>query len=63
MKHTSPLLKQLCLGLLASASLWSASVWAQAQSFTLGNGMTLIVKPDRRAPTVAHMVWVRADRA
>jgi zinc protease len=59
MKHTSPLLKQLCLGLLASASLWSASVWAQAQSFTLGNGMTLIVKPDRRAPTVAHMVWVR----
>jgi len=59
MKHNSPLLKQLCLGLLASASLWSASVWAQAQSFTLGNGMTLIVKPDRRAPTVAHMVWVR----
>ena len=59
MKHTSPLFKQLCLGLLACASLWSASVWAQAQSFTLGNGMTLIVKPDRRAPTVAHMVWVR----
>ena len=31
-----------------------------AQSFTLSNGMTLIVRPDRRAPTVAHMVWVRA---
>lgn len=30
-----------------------------AQSFTLSNGMTLIVRPDRRAPTVAHMVWVR----
>jgi zinc protease len=27
--------------------------------FTLANGMTLIVKPDRRAPTVAHMLWVR----
>jgi zinc protease len=31
----------------------------QAQRFTLSNGMTLIVRPDRRAPTVAHMLWVR----
>ncbi|MEX1166570.1 MAG: pitrilysin family protein [Hydrogenophaga sp.] len=30
-----------------------------AQQFTLSNGMTLIVQPDRRAPTVAHMLWVR----
>ncbi|WP_353236013.1 pitrilysin family protein [Diaphorobacter ruginosibacter] len=30
-----------------------------AQLFTLKNGMTLIVKPDRRAPTAVHMVWVR----
>ena len=30
-----------------------------AQQFTLSNGMTLIVRPDRRAPTVAHMLWVR----
>ena len=30
-----------------------------AHSFTLSNGMTLIVRPDRRAPTVAHMLWVR----
>ncbi|WP_310564424.1 pitrilysin family protein [Hydrogenophaga sp.] len=29
------------------------------QRFTLSNGMTLIVQPDRRAPTVAHMLWVR----
>ena len=29
------------------------------QQFTLSNGMTLIVQPDRRAPTVAHMLWVR----
>ena len=33
---------------------------AQAQQFTLANGMTLIVKPDRRAPTAVHMLWVRA---
>jgi zinc protease len=32
---------------------------SQTQQFTLANGMTLIVKPDRRAPTVAHMLWVR----
>jgi zinc protease len=27
--------------------------------FTLKNGMTLIVKPDHRAPTAVHMLWVR----
>jgi hypothetical protein len=30
-----------------------------AQTFTLSNGMTLIVQPDRRAPTAVHMLWVR----
>lgn len=30
-----------------------------AQQFTLSNGMTLIVRPDRRAPTAVHMLWVR----
>ncbi|WP_040330863.1 M16 family metallopeptidase, partial [Acidovorax delafieldii] len=30
-----------------------------ARQFTLANGMQLIVQPDRRAPTVMHMVWVR----
>ena len=31
----------------------------QAEQFKLDNGMTLIVKPDRRAPTAVHMMWVR----
>jgi len=31
----------------------------QSQQFTLSNGMTLIVKPDHRAPTAVHMLWVR----
>ena len=31
----------------------------QIAQFTLANGMTVIVKPDRRAPTAVHMVWVR----
>jgi zinc protease len=32
---------------------------AQAHTYTLANGMTLWVKPDRRAPTAVHMLWVR----
>lgn len=27
--------------------------------FTLPNGLTVIVKPDRRAPTAVHMLWLR----
>ena len=30
-----------------------------AQQFTLSNGMALIVKTDRRAPTAVHMLWLR----
>jgi zinc protease len=37
----------------------AAQTGSTAQTFTLSNGMTLIVQPDRRAPTVVHMVWVR----
>ena len=29
------------------------------EQFMLANGMTLIVKPDRRAPTAVNMLWVR----
>ena len=39
-----------------TASAQSAPV---PQQFTLGNGMTLIVKVDPRAPTAVHMLWVR----
>ena len=45
------------------ASLGSTAALAQApapvEQFTLANGMTVIIKPDKRAPTVAHMLWVR----
>ncbi len=41
----------------ATSALESPSV--QAQQFTLANGMSLIVKPDRRAPTAVHMLWLR----
>ena len=32
---------------------------AKAEQFTLANGLTVIVKPDRRAPTAVHMLWLR----
>jgi zinc protease len=60
---------------LALAALWTSPVSAQssssssssfaatspvrAEQFTLSNGMTLIVRPDRRSPTAVHMLWVR----
>ncbi len=40
-------------------SIPPSSAVSGAQQFTLKNGMQLIVKPDRRAPTAVHMVWVR----
>ncbi len=73
MKHNATLSMTLsmtrwfavCLLSLASAAGAATSppapepATAQAQQFTLPNGMTLIVKPDPRAPTAVHMVWVR----
>ena len=45
---------------LILGSLWGGTALAaDARQFTLSNGMTLIVQPDHRAPTVAHMLWVR----
>ncbi len=32
---------------------------AGVHRFTLDNGLTVIVRPDRRAPTAVHMLWVR----
>jgi zinc protease len=57
-------MKQRHLFLLASLlPLFFTAVGAQTtpkvEQFTLANGLTVIVKPDRRAPTAAHMLWVR----
>jgi len=51
----------LALGLAGAARVAQAAPRADAlpRSFTLSNGMTLIVKPDHRAPTAVHMLWVR----
>ena len=54
-------MKRLLPTFLALCLLWLSPLQAQtrAQHYTLANGMTLIVQPDRRAPTAVHMVWLR----
>ncbi len=65
MKHPHQISSARFLPLLITAFAASAAC-AQApdntqkiEQFTLSNGLTVIVKPDRRAPTAAHMLWVR----
>jgi zinc protease len=56
----SPLLPAvLALLSLTAAPAAMAQKAPAVEQFTLANGMTLIVKPDHRAPTAAHMLWVR----
>lgn len=57
------MMKHWISGGLAAAALsgFSASaeeVWSP-QSFTLDNGMEVVVLPDHRAPVVTHMVWYK----
>ena len=44
------------LGVMGSVSV----AWANPFEKTLENGLKVIVKEDRRAPTAVHMVWYRA---
>jgi len=49
----------LALAVLSSAAQAQTASVQAAEQFTLANGLTVIVKPDHRAPTAAHMLWVR----
>ena len=48
--------------LLASAGLSRAALFP-AETFTLSNGMEVVVLPNHRAPIVVHMVWYRVGAA
>ena len=52
----------LWTSLVPAALLLGASLPARANPFehTLANGLRVIVKEDKRAPTAVHMVWYRA---
>lgn len=59
MFFTHPAVAQVAPEPIAPAASASPVEATRAQQFTLANGMTLIVKPDRRSPTAVHMLWVR----
>ncbi|MEO5660486.1 MAG: pitrilysin family protein, partial [Polaromonas sp.] len=56
-RAAGPISAALLTACLCQAALAQTST--QVEQFTLPNGLTVIVKPDHRAPTVAHMLWVR----
>ena len=56
MLHSMKRLLCLLWALCSALPLWAQAPVAQ---FTLANGMTVLVKPDRRAPTAVHMLWLR----
>ena len=58
-KLTTFLAVSLAVSLSFVSSAASAQTTQKVEQFTLSNGLTVIVKPDRRAPTAAHMLWVR----
>jgi zinc protease len=59
----------LCLAVVVTAGIAPAAVAAPAAggpavtSFTLSNGLQLVVVPDHRAPVVTHMVWYKVGAA
>ena len=65
MKHltTWRLRLQTCCAVLLALACVPASAASQdatsVRQYSLPNGMTLIVRPDHRAPTAVHMLWVR----
>ena len=57
MRHTQ---RFISLAALLAAIFFSIPVSANPFEHQLANGLRVIVKEDRRAPTAAHMVWYRA---
>ena len=58
MRYSNP--RSLNLTVLLASVLFSITAWANPFEHRLANGLRVIVKEDRRAPTAAHMVWYRA---
>ena len=47
----------------AAATPSAPVIGAAVTTFTLPNGLTVVVIPDHRAPVVTHMIWYRAGSA
>jgi zinc protease len=59
MFRVGPLLA-LAIGLILAPAAWAEP---RVNSFTLGNGMQVVVIEDHRVPVVTHMVWYRVGAA
>ena len=53
----------LSAALIAATPLWPKEGQEAVTTFTLDNGMDVVVIEDHRAPVVQHMVWYRAGSA
>ncbi|RLJ99824.1 M16 family metallopeptidase [Ruegeria conchae] len=53
----------LSAALIAASPLWAKEGHEAVTTFTLDNGMDVVVVEDHRAPVVQHMVWYRAGSA
>ena len=49
----------VCLTTILGCFTTQAVAGSQAQEYRLANGLRIIVQEDKRAPTVAHMIWYR----
>jgi len=56
---TQPSAAKAAVALLALALATAAFAAPEVHEFTLGNGLKVLVKPDRRAPVVVSQVWYK----
>jgi zinc protease len=61
MAFAARLLSILVLAVVSSFPAHALDI--KIKTFTLSNGMQVVVLPDRRAPVVTHMVWYRVGAA
>ena len=63
LRTAHPIAAAICLFALALAAPGQAREMPRPESFSLRNGMQVVVITDRRAPVVTHMVWYRVGAA
>jgi zinc protease len=63
MKRALVALAAVSFSVLAGSSGHSTGWGPNVSSFTLANGLDVVVIPDRRTPVITHMVWYRVGAA